>query len=83
MPRCATSSLVHGKIALAEDQMDILVKALIGLAALAFVMAIVCSAVITGRFLGIPAEGYSRACSNLALIGIGLAVGFKERSPTA
>jgi hypothetical protein len=67
----------------AEGQMDILIKTMIGLAALAFVMAVAGSTFISSGFLGIQPEGYSRACSNLALIAIGLSLGFKESSPTA
>jgi hypothetical protein len=43
---------------------------LICLSALAFVLALI--VVIIGPIWGIPAEGFSRACSNLALIAIGL-----------
>ncbi len=43
---------------------------LICLSALGFVLAVI--AAIIGPILGIPAEGFSRACSNLALIAIGL-----------
>jgi hypothetical protein len=45
---------------------------LICLSALGFVLAVI--AVIIGPILGIPAEGFSRACSNLALIAIALFV---------
>ncbi|MBW2267670.1 MAG: hypothetical protein JRH16_03760 [Deltaproteobacteria bacterium] len=62
--------------------MDIIIKATVGLAGLAFVLAVVSAVVFAGKFLGVSPEAYSRACSNLALIAIGLAVGFKERSLT-
>jgi hypothetical protein len=63
--------------------MDILIKVMIGLAAFAFVMAFVSSAIISNSVFGVPAEAFSRACTNLALLAIGLSVGFKERRPTA
>jgi len=60
--------------------MENLIKALVGLAALAFVLAVVDSAFIAGKLFGIPGEAYSRASNNLALIAIGLAVAFRERA---
>jgi len=50
--------------------MNNLPKVLTGLAVLAFVLAVVTN--FTGALLGTPAEGYSRACTNLALIAIAL-----------
>jgi len=50
---------------------------LIVLAALAFVVAVL-TAVFHFGILGIQAEGFSRACTNLALIAIALAVCFKK-----
>lgn len=52
--------------------MSNLPKALTGLAVLAFVLAIVTN--FTGPLLNTPAEGYSRACTNLALLAIALGV---------
>jgi hypothetical protein len=46
---------------------------LIGISALAFILAVI-SALVGGHVLGIWAETYSRACSNIALIAIALAV---------
>ncbi len=51
-----------------------LVKALIGLAALAFVLAVVTN--FSGEFLGTSPEAYSRASTNLALLAIGLVLTF-------
>ncbi len=45
-------------------------KALTGLAALAFVLAVLTHFV--GSLLGTEAEAYSRACTNLALLAIAL-----------
>ena len=59
--------------------MSNILKALIALSCLAFVIAVLGS-VLGFDFLGVDPEGYSRACSNIALIAIGLAVCFKERS---
>jgi hypothetical protein len=50
--------------------MSLVVKALIGLSCLAFVLAVYVSQV--GELLRAPAESYSRASSNLALIAIAL-----------
>jgi hypothetical protein len=47
-------------------------------AALAFVIALVVA--FTGPLVGIPAEGFSRACTNLALLGIGWVLVFKGDS---
>ena len=55
---------------------------LIILAGLAFVLAVI-STLFSLNILGIQPEGFSRACSNLALIAIALAVCVKgERSGT-
>ena len=50
--------------------MSNLVKALIGLAALAFVLAVVTH--FTGGLVRTQAEAYSRASANLALLAIAL-----------
>ena len=56
--------------------MQNLVKAMVGLAALGFVLAVV--GVFIGGFMGIAPESYSRACTNLALLGIAFSMVFKE-----
>lgn len=53
-------------------------KLMVWVALLAFVLAVVVS--FTGPIMGIPAEALSRACTNLALIGIGLMLGEKAAS---
>lgn len=55
-----------------------LAKGLTLLAALAFVLAVVSN--FTGENLGTSAEGFSRACSNLALLAIALVVVFENRA---
>jgi hypothetical protein len=50
--------------------MSNLVKALIGLSALAFVLAVVTH--FTGALVSTQAEAYSRASTNLALLAIAL-----------
>ncbi len=60
--------------------MLIFTRSLIGLAGLGFLLAVTAS-VLTGPLMGIPPEAFSRACNNLALIAIALAVCFKEGSP--
>jgi hypothetical protein len=57
--------------------MSNLAKALTGLAILAFVLAVLTN--FMGLILNTPAEGYSRACTNLALIAIALVVCFGDR----
>ena len=57
--------------------MNNLPKVLTGLAVLAFVLAVVTN--FTGALLGTPAEGYSRACTNLALLAIALVTTFGDR----
>ena len=54
--------------------MSNLVKALIGLAALAFVLAVLTH--FTGPILSTPPEAYSRASTNLALLAIALVLTF-------
>ena len=50
-----------------------LIMALIGLSAVAFSLAVI-SVLVTGPMMGISAEAFSRACTNLALMGIALSV---------
>ncbi len=52
--------------------MDNLPKLLLYAAVLAFILAVI--GVFVGPMAGVPAEGFSRACSNLALLAIGFAV---------
>ena len=51
-------------------------KLLVVLAALTFVLAVVTA--WTGNMMGIGAEAYSRACTNLALLALGIVMVFKE-----
>ncbi len=50
--------------------MENITKGLIGLAALAFLLAVIFS--LTNQNLIVTAQGFSRACNNLALIAIAL-----------
>ena len=50
--------------------MENITKGLIGLAALAFLLAVVST--LTGQGLFLAGEAFSRACDNLALIAIAL-----------
>ncbi len=52
--------------------MQKLTMMLIGLSVVAFLLAIIVA--FTGPILGISSEGFSRACTNLVLIGIALSV---------
>jgi hypothetical protein len=56
--------------------MKIIIRVLIGISALAFVLAVI-AALMGGTFLGIGAEALSRTCNNLALIAIALTLSFK------
>ena len=50
--------------------MENITKGLIGLAALAFLLAVISS--LTDQSLIVSPEGFSRACNNLALVAIAL-----------
>ncbi|MFQ5891057.1 MAG: hypothetical protein ACE5JR_13600 [Gemmatimonadota bacterium] len=59
--------------------MENLTKALVGLSGLAFLLAVI-GAVFVGPMVGVAPEGFSRACTNLALIAIALSIGYKKDS---
>ncbi len=50
--------------------MQALPRALTGLAAVGFVLAVISA--FTGEIMGIAPEGFSRACTNLALLAMAL-----------
>ncbi len=56
--------------------MRYLAAALIGFSALGFVLAV--AAPYVGGITGVAPEGFSRACTNLALIAIALGVWFRD-----
>lgn len=56
--------------------MDLLVRVLTGLAALAFVLAVIGS-LLHREIAGTPPEAFSRACTNLALLAIAVAFAAK------
>jgi hypothetical protein len=58
--------------------MRLLVRILIAAASIAFVLAIV-GAIWNFRMLNVAPEGYSRACTNVALIAIALILAYRER----
>jgi predicted Kef-type K+ transport protein len=58
--------------------MSNLAKALTGLAAVAFVLAV--GTHFAGSFLSTQAEAYSRACTNLALLAIALVLAFGDKA---
>lgn len=58
-----------------------LVKALVGLSALALVLAVVTTLMESVLFTS--PEGYSRASANLALLAIALVLGFRTGRPAA
>lgn len=57
--------------------MSSLAKPFVFLSLIAFVLAVV-GGFWAGAMLGIGAEAYSRACTNLALMAIAIAMVFKE-----
>ncbi len=57
-------------------------KALISLAGVAFLLAVVGSFMGT-TIMGLGPEGYSRACTNLALLAVGVAMSWKSDSLSA
>ncbi len=63
--------------------MENLAKALVGFAAFSFVVGIIAAAPMGGDILGFPAESFSRACSNFALLAIAIMLmGSKGQSST-
>ncbi len=50
--------------------MENVAKGLVALAALSFIVAVLASLMGGGALMGVPAESFSRACSNLALVAI-------------
>jgi hypothetical protein len=60
--------------------MEIMIRGLIGLSALAFVLAVVGSVVFSSNILGTPPEAFSRACTNLALLAIASSVALRQDS---
>jgi hypothetical protein len=64
----------------AGGTMRTLAKVLVGLAGLAFVLAVAAS--FTGRIMHVHPEGFSRACSNLALLAIALVLTFDTSRAT-
>jgi len=57
--------------------MQNVIKVMVGLAALAFLLAVAGSLNLFS-LMGLPPETLSRACTNLALLGIGFSLVFKE-----
>jgi hypothetical protein len=55
-----------------------LIKALVALSALAFVLAVINSA-FTGPIMQVPAESFSRASNNLALLAIATMLAFRGK----
>ena len=53
--------------------------ALIGLAAVGLILAVV-SALFKFQIMGVQAEGFSRACTNLALLAIASSVALRQDS---
>ncbi len=63
--------------------MENVTKGLVALAVLSFIAAVL-AGLMGGELIGYPAESFSRACSNLALIAIALMLmGGKGQSATS
>ena len=52
--------------------MENLAKALVGFAALSFVLGVIVAGPMGGSIMDFPAESFSRACNNFALLAIAL-----------
>ena len=63
--------------------MQNLIKGLIGLAAVAFVLAVVGSLGLLDPILGVSPEAFSRASNNLALLAIAASVCLKGEASTS
>ena len=61
---------------------EYIARTLIGLSALAFLLAVI-GVLGVGSIIGVDPEGFSWACTNLALIGIALSVCIKESTMTS
>ena len=61
--------------------MQNIINVLIGLSIIAFLLAVITVLVSNPIIMGIQAEAFSRACSNLALIAIALSVCCKAKTP--
>lgn len=59
--------------------MSNMTKALVTLSGIAFLLAVIGN-LFTGPMMGVHPEGFSRACGNLALIAIGVALAWKPGS---
>jgi len=62
--------------------MEYVVKGLVVLAALAFILGVL-AGITGGAIRGFPAESFSRACSNLALVAIAVMLMGKGQSTSA
>ncbi len=60
--------------------MENVAKGLVALAVLSFIGAALAAGLMGGALMGFPAESFSRACSNLALISIALMLMGKGQS---
>ena len=58
--------------------MGIVAKILIGAAVLGFLLAAVGTTLGIGNMFGVTPEGFSRGCSNLALLAIALTLIYKK-----
>ncbi len=61
--------------------MENVAKGLVALAALSFIVAVL-AGLTGGVLMGIPAESFSRACSNLALVSIAVMLMGQGQSST-
>ena len=63
--------------------MENLAKALVGFAALSFVVGVIVAGPMGGSIMDFPAESFSRGCDNLALLAIAIMLmGSKGQSTT-
>lgn len=62
--------------------MDNVAKGLVALAVLSFIAAVL-AGLMGGALMGFPAESFSRACTNLALVAVAVMMMGKGQSSTS
>jgi len=77
----APQSDVITQLSAGDARMSGIAKLFVLLALLTFIVAVI--GAYTGTIMGIGAEAFSRACTNLALLAIAIVMVFKEEGSAA
>jgi len=77
----APQSDIVGQLSAGDARMSGIAKLFVLLALLTFIVAVI--GAYTGTIMGIGAEAFSRACTNLALLAIAIVLVFKEEASAA